>query len=177
MMGGQNIPTTGNLRPFVVLRTTGDSGEPELVRHPIDLLEADIASGVEVLRGQGLLDAPRTCLIAVSRGSLSGTFTYIYEVVRRCGWSVLPLGGSRDSQDISQLCDDYAVDTVFLPADALGIVFSRDMAGRFGAVRDVLCAGGTLAPDTTETVLKEFPHLTVRPFPLPSPAVAAPSEQ
>jgi hypothetical protein len=174
-MVDQNIPT-GNSRQFVVLRTTGESGEPELVRHPINLLEAAIASGIEALGRNGLLDAPHTCLIAVSRSSLSGTFTYIYEVVRRCGWSILPLGGSRDSQDISHLCNDYAVDTVFMAADVLGIVFSRDMAGRFDGVRDVLYTGGVPSPNTTESMLNEFPHITVRPFLYFSGAIAATSE-
>src|SRR5665647_550611 len=96
-----------NSDQYVVIKTGGISGEQELIRHPLDLIDKGVAAGIESLKDRGMLDAEHICLIAVPRGSLTGTFTFIYELVRKSGWSVLPLGGSVDGQDISRLCNAY----------------------------------------------------------------------
>jgi hypothetical protein len=153
-----------NSDQFVVVRTLGISGEPELVRHPLDLVESGIVAGVETLKARGMLDVAHICLIAVPRGSLTGTFTCIYEVARRCGWSVLPLGGSVDGQDISRLCSAYAVDTIVIAADAIEEVFVPDLVGRFDDARDVLYVSGLPSQSTLDTLTSNFPHLKVNPF-------------
>jgi hypothetical protein len=156
--------TISNSDNLVVLRTTGLDERPVLIRHPIDLIESAIDSSVEALRIGGMLDEAHTCIIAVPRGSLSASFTSIYEVVRRCGWSILPLGGSDDGQDISDLCNAYAVDTIFMPARALDSVFTRGLTGRFEGVRTVLFVAG-LPPLTAINVLaSHYPHIALRPF-------------
>lgn len=149
---------------YVVVRTRGDSGKPELVRHPLDLVESGIAAGIDALAARGMLDAAHTCLIAVPRSSLSGTFTCIYEVVRRCGWSVLPLGGSLDGQDISQLCSAYEVDTLVIAADAIEAVFAPDLVGRFDGARTLLYVCGLPSQRAMDTLASHFRHLQVHPF-------------
>lgn len=89
---------------------------------------------------------------------------------------MLPLGGSRDRQDISELCNDYAVDTVFIEADALGIVFSDDMTGRFNGVRDVLFTADASSSEAPDIVINGFPHIAVHSFPRPSVPTVATSE-
>src|SRR5205085_10252691 len=118
--------------------------------------ECGVDAGIHVLNVSGLLDEKHTCLIAVSRGSLSGIFTCIYEVVRRCGWSILPLGGSNDGEDISALCNAYDVDTVFLAAHAVESVFSSRLVGRFDTVRTVLCVDGLISLGASETIAINF---------------------
>lgn len=164
LSGSSSVTEIRNSDQFVVVRSQGSSGEPELVRHPLDLVESGIAAGVEALNVRGMLDASHTCLIAVPRGSLTGTFTWIYEVVRRCGWSVLPLGGSVDGQDISQLCNAYKVDTLVIAADAIESVFAPDLVGRFDGVRTLLHVFGFPSQRALDTLASDFPHLEVHPF-------------
>jgi len=153
-----------NSDQFVVIRTQGISGEPELIRHPLDLVDKGVAAGVEALRNRGMLDTAHTCLIAVPRGSLTCTFTLVYEVVRQCGWSVLPLGGSVDGQDISQLCNAYDVDTIVIAADALDSVFTANMVGQFDDVRSLLYISGIPSQKALDTIKAQFPQLEVHPF-------------
>jgi len=153
-----------NSDQFVVVRTLGDLGEAELVRHPLDLVESGILAGVETLKARGMVDAAHTCLIAVPRGSLTVTFTCIYEVVRRYGWSVLPLGGSADGHDISQLCSAFEVDTLVLAADAIESVFAPDLVGRFDGVRRLLHVSGLPSQRALEVLASSFPRLEVQPF-------------
>jgi len=153
-----------NSDQFVVIRTRGISGEPELIRHPLDLVDKGIAAGVEALKTRGMIDMAHTCLIAVPRGSLTGAFTLVYEVVRRCGWSVLPLGGSVDGQDISQLCNAYEVDTLVIAADALDSVFTSSMVGQFDGVRSLLYISGIPPQRALDKIESEFPQIEVHPF-------------
>jgi hypothetical protein len=153
-----------NSDQFIVVRTPGTSGELEVIRHPLDLVEKGIAAGVETLRSRGMLDTTHTCLIAVPRGSLTCTFTLIYEVVRQCGWSVLPLGGSDDGQDISKLCSAYNVDTLVIAADAIGSVFTPNLAGQFDSIKRLLYVSGVPTQEALDTIKSEFPQLEVHPF-------------
>ena len=153
-----------NSDQYIVVRTQGTSEEPELIRHPLDYVEKGITAGIEALQNRGMLDTEHVCLIAVPRSSLTSTFTHIYEVVRRCNWSVLPLGGSVDSQDISHLCNAYNVDTLFIAADALDLVFSSDMAGQFDSVKSILYVSGIPPQTVLGRIRSEFPQLQIHPF-------------
>jgi hypothetical protein len=116
------------------------------------------------LKNHGMLDTTHTCLIAVPRGSLTRTFTLIYEVVRQSSWSVLPLGGSDNGWDISTLCNAYNVDTLVIAADALDSVFDPNLAGQFDSVRNLLYVSGIPSQKALDTIKSEFPQLEVRPF-------------
>lgn len=153
-----------NAAQFVVVRTRGARGEAQLVEHPLDLVESWIAAGIETLRARGLVDAAHTCLIAVPRGSLTVTFTFIYEVVRRCGWSVLPLGGSSNGHDISELCSTFGVDTLVLAADAIDAVFDPELAGRFDGLRRLLHVSGLPSSEALDVLATRYPRLEVAPF-------------
>lgn len=153
-----------NSDQHVVIRTQASSGKPELIQHPLDFVEKGITSSIEALKKRGMLDASHVCLIAIPRGSLTSTFTNVYEVVRRCNWSVLPLGGSDDSQDISQLCNSYDVDTLFIAADALDSVFSSSMIGQFDCVKNLLYVTGIPSQETLDRIESEFPQLKTHPL-------------
>lgn len=153
-----------NSDQYVVVRTQGISGEPEIIRHPLDFVERGIEAGIEALRCRGMLDTSHVCLIAVPRSSLTSTFTHIYEVVRRCDWSVLPLGGSDDAQDISRLCNAYNVDTLFIATDALDSVFNSSMIGQFNSVESLLYVSGIPSQGTLNRIESEFPQLKIHPF-------------
>jgi hypothetical protein len=152
----------------IILRERDATGAVTVVRHPLDLVERGVAAGVAALEDAGLLDRPRCCLIAVPRGSLSGTFTGIYEVVRRCGWSVLPLGGSEDAGDIAALCEAFDVDVLFVPSGSLDAVFITTMADRFLGVRQALVVGGHPSDATVAKIATIFPSIELRPFLLAS---------
>lgn len=164
LTGKSSSTKISNSDQFIVVRTPGISGESEVIRHPLDLVEKGIAAGVETLRNHGMLDMPHICLIAVPRGSLTCTFTLVYEVVRQCGWSVLPLGGSDDGQDISQLCNAYNVDTLVIAADAIDSVFDPNLAGQFDSVRSLLYVSGIPPQKALDTIKSKFPQLEVHPF-------------
>src|SRR6266700_6404168 len=66
-----------NSPQFIVLRTSGTTGEPKLLRHTMDFHQSVVDNGIEALSRRGLLTAPHTCLIAISRGRLSGGFLFI----------------------------------------------------------------------------------------------------
>jgi hypothetical protein len=153
-----------NSEQFVVVRSRGALGKAELVRHPLDLVEIGILAGIERLEAHGEVDGTHTCLIAVPRGSLTVTFTCIYEVVRRCGWSVLPLGGSSDGHDIAELCRAFEVDTLVLASDAIDSVFSEDLVGRFNGLRWLLHVSGLPSRRTLNVLASGFPQLGVQPF-------------
>lgn len=153
-----------NSDQFIVIRTQGVSGEPDLIRHPLDLVDKGIKAGVETLRARGMLNGEHTCLIAVPRGSLTGVFTFVYEVVRQSGWSVLPLGGSVDSQDISQLCSTYGVDTLIVAADALDAVFTPASVGQFDGIRRLLYVSGIPTQGALSIIESHFSQLEVSPF-------------
>lgn len=153
-----------NSDQFIAIRKGDTAGGSEIIRHPLDFVEKGLAAGVEALKSQGMLNASHNCLIAVPRGSLTGTFTLIYEVVRRCGWSVLPLGGSTDSQDISYLCNKYQVDTLIIAADALDLVFTPNMIGQFDSIRNLLYVSGAPSQKTLDTIKSGFPQLEIKPF-------------
>lgn len=164
LTGEQKGTEIRNSAQFVVVRMGGTSGKSPPVRHPLDLVESAIDCGVEALEIRGLLGAAHTCLIAVPRGSLSGTFTYIYEVVRRSGWSVLPLGGSVDGHDISELCRAYEVDTLFISANAIESVFASHLVGQFDCLRTVLYVEGLPTLGASELLAATFPHIQAYPF-------------
>jgi hypothetical protein len=145
---------------YIVVRTQ----EKELFRLPLDLVDRSIRIGVKSLNDRGMLRKSHICLIAVPRGSLTSTFTYIYEVVRTNDWSVLPLGGSVDSQDISQLSNAYNVDTLVVPVDAIESIFTTDFIGQFDTVRHLLYVSGLLSRKTLDGLKVRFPHFTVAPF-------------
>ena len=153
-----------NSEQFIVLKTTAHEGKPQLIRHPIDFHESTIKLGIEALKKSGMLDEPHVCMIAISASSLNGVFTFIYEVVRRCGWSVLPLGGSEDGADISYLSKNFSVDTIFLPPNIVESVFSREMADKFNTLRNILCIGEVPSPALVERMRIDFPHIRFRPF-------------
>lgn len=159
-----SVTEISNSDQYIVVRTQGTAEEPELIRHPLDYVEKGITAGIEALKNLGMLDMEHICLIAVPRSSLTSTFTHIYEVVRRCNWSVLPLGGSVDSEDISQLCNAYKVDTLVIAADALDLVFSSDMAGQFDCVKSILYVSGTPPQTALDRIKSEFPQLQIHPF-------------
>lgn len=158
------VPTTRRSDRFIVIRTLSPR-KSESVRHPLELVEWNIAAGIQAIGARRELrtDA-RTCLIAVSRGSLTGTFPWVYEVVRRCGWSVLPLGGSVDPDDIAELCSRFRVDTIVLPASAIPSILTADMVGRFEDVRDLLFVSGFPSSDALADVADRYPRITVHPF-------------
>lgn len=153
-----------NSPQFIVLRTSGTTGEPKLLRHTMDFHESVVDNGIEALSRRGLLAAPHTCLIAISRGRLSGGFLFIYEVARRCGWSVLLLGASDDPDDIADLCATHSVDTVFMAPNNIGATFNRNMAGRFDSVRDVLYIGEVPSSSLTDRLHRDFPNIRLRSF-------------
>lgn len=155
---------TRNSEQYIVIRTQGISGEPELIRHPLDFVEKGVEAGIEALKSRGMLDTTHACLIAVPRSSLTSTFTNAYEVVRRCNWSVLPLGGSDDGQDISQLCNAYKVDTLIIAADALDSVFAPNLVGKFDSVRSILYVSGVPSQDVAKRIKSEFPQIEINPF-------------
>lgn len=153
-----------NSDQFIVIRTLGVAGELDDIRHPLDLVDKGIASGVESLKNYGMLDTKHSCLIVVPRGSLTCTFTLIYEVVRRCGWSVLPLGGSDDSQDISKLCNTYKVDTIFIAADLLESVFTNNLIKQIDSVKSILYVSGIPSQKSIENIKSKFPQIETLPF-------------
>ena len=153
-----------NSPQFIVLRTSGTTGDPKLLRHSMDFHEAVVDNGIEALSRQGLLAARHTCLIAISRGRLSGGFLFTYEVVRRCGWSILLLGASDDPADIANLCTTNSVDTIFMAPNNIGATFTRNMIGRFDSVRDVLYIGEMPSPSLADRLRRDFPHIRLRPF-------------
>jgi phenylacetate-coenzyme A ligase PaaK-like adenylate-forming protein len=153
-----------NSPQFILLRTSGTTGEPKLLRHPMDFHESVVAAGVRALDRSGMLDAPHTCVIAISRGRLSGGFLFVYEVARRCGWSILLLGASDDAEEIADLCARYAVDTVFMAPNGIGATFSRAMRGRFDGVREILYIGEVPSPRLSARMRVDFPHIRLRPF-------------
>lgn len=145
---------------YIVIKTE----EKELLRFPLDLLDKSLLVGVESLKNRGMLEKDHICLIAVPRGSLTSTFTYIYEVVRRSGWSVLPLGGSVDGQDISQLSNAYRVDTLIVPVDAIELIFTTDFIGRFDTVQNLMYVSGVPSQKDFDKIKSQFPHINVSPF-------------
>ena len=156
--------TIKNSSQSIVLRTSGTTGEPKLLRHPMDFHEAVVNNGIEALSRQGLLTTPRTCLIAISRGRLSGGFLFTYEVVRKCGWSILLLGASDDSEEIAHLCATQSVDTLFMAPNNIGATFNPNMVGRFDSVKDVLYIGEMPSPSLADRLQRDFPHIRLRPF-------------
>lgn len=164
LSAGAGSSSLSNSPHFIVLRTSGTTGEPKLLRHPMDFHESVVAYGIEALARRGLLDAPHTCVIAISRGRLSGGFLFIYEVVRRCAWSILLLGASDDPDDIAYRCATYSVDTIFMAPNTIGATFSRDMRGRFDSVRNLLYIGEMPSPSLADRLLKDFPHIQLKPF-------------
>jgi phenylacetate-coenzyme A ligase PaaK-like adenylate-forming protein len=153
-----------NSSQFIVLRTSGTTGEPKLLRHSMDFHESVVESGIEALSRRGLSTTPHTCLIAISRGRLSGGFLFIYEVARRCGWSILLLGASDDPDDIADLCAAHSVDVVFMAPNNIGATFTRNMTGRFDSVRDLLYIGEMPSPSLADRLHRDFPHIRLRPF-------------
>jgi len=153
-----------NSDQFIVSRTLAITGEPEFTRHPLDLVDKGIASGVESLRNYGMLNTKHTCLIVVPRGSLTLTFTFIYEVVRQSGWSVLPLGGSDDSQDISRLCNAYKVDTIFIAANLLESVFVDDHIEQMDSVKSLRYVSGIPSQKSLDNIKSKFPQIDTLPF-------------
>jgi hypothetical protein len=161
---GTNSNEIINSDQYVVVRSQEGSGEREIIRHPLDLVEKGIEAGVDSLRSSGMLEKTHICLIAVPRSSLTSTFTLIYEVVRRCGWSVLPLGGSTDGQDISKLCSAFKVDTIIIAADSLNSVFESKLIGQFDSVKKILYVSGTPTQEVLSRINSEFPQLEIHPF-------------
>lgn len=159
-----DTPPIHNSEQFIVIRTSGTTGEPKLLRHTMDFHESVVDSGVEALSRRGMLKEPHTCLIAISRGRLSGGFLFIYEVVRRCGWSVLLLGASEDTDDIANLCAKHSVDTIFMAPNNIGATFSRKMTGRFDSVRDVLYIGEVPSSSLANRLQSDFPNIRLRSF-------------
>jgi phenylacetate-coenzyme A ligase PaaK-like adenylate-forming protein len=153
-----------NSPQFIVLRTSGTTGDPKLLRHTMDFHESVVDSGIEALSRRGLLTAPHTCLIAISRGRLSGGFLFIYEVVRRCGWSVLLLGASDNPDEIADLCAAQSVDTVFMAPNNIGATFTRETVGRFDSVRNLLYIGEMPSPSLADRLHRDFPHIRMCPF-------------
>jgi hypothetical protein len=153
-----------NSEQYIVVRTQETSGKPELIRHPLDFVEKGIEAGIEALKSRGMLYTTHVCLIAVPRSSLTSTFTNAYEVVRRCNWSVLPLGGSDDGQDISQLCNAYKVDTLIIAADALDSVFAPNLVGKFDSVRSILYVSGIPTQGVAKRIKSQFSQLEIHPF-------------
>jgi phenylacetate-coenzyme A ligase PaaK-like adenylate-forming protein len=153
-----------NSPQFIVLRTSGTTGEPKLLRHAMDFHESVVESGIEALARRGLLEVPHTCLIAISRGRLSGGFLFIYEVARRCGWSVLLLGASDDADEVAELCATCSVDVVFMAPNTIGATFSPGMRGRFESVRELLYIGEVPSPGLAERLARDYPHLKLSPF-------------
>jgi hypothetical protein len=84
--------------------------------------------------------------------------------VRQCGWSVLPLGGSDDGQDISKLCNAYNVDTIVIAAIAIDSVFAPNLAGRFDSVKSLLYVSGIPSKKALDTIETKFPQIEVHPF-------------
>jgi phenylacetate-coenzyme A ligase PaaK-like adenylate-forming protein len=162
MMNGTS--SVSNSKQFIVLKTSGTTGEPKLLRHPMDFHDSVIEQGIRALDRNGMLDVPRTCVIAISRGRLSGSFLFVYEVARRCEWSILLLGASDDRQDIADLCTKYSVDTVFMQPNNIGATFTADMIGRFDSVANLLYMGDVPSTTLSERLLTNFPHITLRPF-------------
>lgn len=166
-LGINAVTDTASIRnssQFIVLRTSGTTGEPKLLRHSMDFHEAVVDSSIEALSRQKLLTTPHTCLIAISRGRLSGGFLFIYEVVRRCGWSILLLGASDDPDDIANLCSVNSVDTIFMAPNNIGATFTRNMIGRFDSVREVLYIGEMPSSSLADRLRRDFPHIRLRPF-------------
>lgn len=161
---GADTALIHNSPQFIVLRTSGTTGEPKLLRHTMDFHESVVNNGIEALSRRGLLTAPHTCLIAISRGRLSGGFLFIYEVARRCGWSILLLGASDDPDDIADLCTTHSVDTIFMAPNNIGATFSRDMTGRFDSVRDVLYIGEVPSSSLAARLHRDFPNISLRSF-------------
>jgi phenylacetate-coenzyme A ligase PaaK-like adenylate-forming protein len=153
-----------NSPQFIVLRTSGTTGEPKLLRHTMDFHESVVNNGIEALSRQGLLTVPHTCLIAISRGRLSGGFLFTYEVVRQCGWSILLLGASDDSNDLADLCTTQSVDTMFMAPNNIAATFTSKMAGRFDSVRNLLYIGEMPSPSLIDRLRRDFPHIQLRPF-------------
>ena len=153
-----------NSTQFIVIRTSGTTGEPKLLRHTMDFHELVVDSGIEALSRRGQLTAHRTCLIAVSRGRLSGGFLFIYEVARRCGWSILLLGASDDPDDIANLCAKFSVDTIFMAPNNIGATFNRSMKGRFDSVRDVLYIGEVPSSSLADRLRRDFPNIMLSSF-------------
>lgn len=161
-------PTNGhrikNSEQFIVLRTTVHEGKQQLIKHPIDFHESTIKLGIEALKESRMLDEPHVCIIAIPASSLNGVFTFIYEVVRWCRWSILPLGGSEDGADISYLSENFSVDTIFLPTNIVESIFSREMADKFNTLRNILCIGEVPSTALMERMRIDFPHIRFRPF-------------
>lgn len=149
---------------FIVLRTSGTTGEPKLLRHTMDFHESVVDSGVEALSRRGLLDKPHTCLIAISRGRLSGGFLFIYEVARRCGWSILLLGASDDADAVARLCDEHSVDVVFMAPNNIAATFTSNMSDHFSSVREVLYIGEMPASSLSDRIHRDFPQLQLHSF-------------
>lgn len=158
------VAPISNPPQFIVLRTSGTTGEPKLLRHSMDFHESVVDSGIEALSRRGLLDKPHTCLIAISRGRLSGGFLFIYEVARRCGWSILLLGASDDADDIARLCDEHQVDVVFMAPNNIAATFTPTMSEHFGSVREVLYIGEMPATSLSKRIHKDFPQIQLHSF-------------
>lgn len=159
-----SITPISNPPQFIVLRTSGTTGEPKLLRHSMDFHESVVDSGIEALSRRGLLDKPHTCLIAISRGRLSGGFLFVYEVARRCGWSILLLGASDDADDIARLCDEHEVDVVFMAPNNIAATFTSTMSEHFSSVREVLYIGEMPAASLSSRIHKDFPQLQLHSF-------------
>ncbi len=159
-----NSSVIKNSDEFIVLRTSGTTGEPKLLRHPMDFHEAVVESGVQALSKNGVLENPHVCMIAISRGRLSGGFLFIYEVVRRCGWSILLTGASDDSEDVSNLCNKFSVDTIFMAPNVISAVFTKDMIGQFNTVKNILYIGEVPSPNIMKRLKMDFPHIRLKPF-------------
>lgn len=159
-----NVAPIRNSSQFIVLRTSGTTGEPKLLRHSMDFHESVVNSGIEALSRRNLLNVPHTCVIAISRGRLSGGFLFTYEVVRRCGWSVLLLGASDDADYLAELCAANAVDTLFMAPNNIGATFSRNMKGRFDSVRNLLYIGEMPSSSLAGRLHRDFPNIQLRPF-------------
>ena len=112
----------------------------------------------------GILGSRHTSLIGIPVGRLSGGFIFCYEVCRRNGWSILPMGTNEDAADIAKLISQYKVDVVIMLPNLIDAVFVQKHASELSTVRHVLYLGEMLPEALTRRLASCFPYIRIDPL-------------
>ena len=146
---------------FIVLRTSGTTGRAKLNRHPLSFHENVVRLGIEAMEGLGITGTDRTCLIGIPVGRLSGGFIFCYEICRRKGWSVLPMGTNDDVTDVAKLISEFSVDTIIMLPNLINAVFVEKHAVDLASVRNILFLGEMLPDSLKNRMASLFPSIQI----------------
>ncbi len=160
----EGYPEIRNDENFIVLRTSGTTSQAKLNQHPLSFHENVIACGLEAMESLGITGQNHTSLIGIPVGRLSGGFIFCYEVCRRKGWSILPMGTNDDTADIANLISQYGVDVVIMLPNLIDAVFVEQYLAQLTTVRPVLYLGEMPPTALMNRMTTLFPTIQLAPL-------------